>query len=142
MEILTKLTKRNLKLNRKRTIGTIIGIVLSVALICALSGLFNSFQETLIQNAINERGNFHIALEKITKEQKQMILKFGIKIVKFMDFIVVTNIIQLQILYMKWKAPYQKKEKWLKLEPIARQIRNESVRKIKELKNIKGGNNV
>ena len=53
MEILTKLTKRNLKLNRKRTIGTIIGIVLSVALICALSGLFNSFQETLIQNAIN-----------------------------------------------------------------------------------------
>jgi len=69
MEILSKLTKRNLKLNKKRTIGTIIGIVLSVALICALSGLFNSFQETLIQNAINERGNFHIALETINKEQ-------------------------------------------------------------------------
>ena len=69
MEILTKLTKRNLKLNRKRTIGTIIGIVLSVALICALSGLFNSFQETLIQNAINERGDFHIALETINREQ-------------------------------------------------------------------------
>ena len=69
MEILTKLTIRNLKLNKKRTIGTIIGIILSVALICALSGLFNSFQETLIQNSINERGNFHIALETITKEQ-------------------------------------------------------------------------
>jgi len=69
MEILTKLTKRNLKLNKKRTIGTIIGIVLSVALICALSGMFNSFQETLIQNAINERGNFHIALETINREQ-------------------------------------------------------------------------
>ena len=69
MEILTKLTKRNLKLNKKRTIGTIVGIVLSVALICALSGLFNSFQETLIQNAINERGNFHIALETINREQ-------------------------------------------------------------------------
>ena len=69
MEILTKLTKRNLKLNKKRTIGTIIGIVLSVALICALSGMFNSFQETLIQNTINERGNFHIALETINREQ-------------------------------------------------------------------------
>ena len=69
MEILSKLTKRNLKLNKKRTVGTIIGIVLSVALICALSGLFNSFQETLIQNAINERGDFHIALETINREQ-------------------------------------------------------------------------
>jgi len=69
MEILTKLTKRNLKLNKKRTIGTIIGIVLSVALICALSGMFTSFQETLIQNAINERGNYHIAFEKINREQ-------------------------------------------------------------------------
>ena len=69
MEILTKLTKRNLKLNKKRTIGTIVGIVLSVALICALSGLFNSFQETLIQNAINERGNYHIALETINRDQ-------------------------------------------------------------------------
>ncbi len=69
MEILTKLTKRNLKLNKKRTIGTIIGIVLSVALICALSGMFSSFQETLIQNAINERGNFHITLETINREQ-------------------------------------------------------------------------
>ena len=69
MEILTKLTKRNLKLNKKRTIGTIIGIVLSVALICALSGMFTSFQETLIQNAINERGNYHIAFETINREQ-------------------------------------------------------------------------
>jgi len=69
MWILTKLTKRNLKLNRKRTVGTIIGIVLSVALICALSGLFNSFKETLVQNTINERGNFHIALETINREE-------------------------------------------------------------------------
>ena len=69
MNILIKLTKRNLKLNKKRTIGTIIGIILSVALICALSGLFNSFQETLVQNAINERGNYHIALETINREQ-------------------------------------------------------------------------
>ena len=69
MEILTKLTKRNLKLNKKRAIGTIIGIMLSVALICAVSGMFTSFRETLIQNAINERGYFHIAFETITKDE-------------------------------------------------------------------------
>ena len=40
MNILTKLTKRNLILNKKRAIGTIIGIILSVALICAVSGMF------------------------------------------------------------------------------------------------------
>ena len=69
MNILTKLTKRNLKLNKKRTIGTIIGIVLSVALICAVSGMFTSIQETLIKNAINERGYFHIAFETINQEE-------------------------------------------------------------------------
>ncbi len=68
MDVLTKLTKRNLKLNKKRTIGTIIGIMLSVALICAVSGMFTSFRETLIQNAINERGYFHIALETISQD--------------------------------------------------------------------------
>ena len=69
MDILTKLTKRNLKLNKKRAVGTVIGIMLSVALICAVSGMFTSFRETLIKNAINERGYFHIALETISKEQ-------------------------------------------------------------------------
>lgn len=69
MEILTKLTKRNLKLNKKRAVGTVIGIMLSVALICAVSGMFTSFRETLIQNAINERGYFHIAFETITKDE-------------------------------------------------------------------------
>ncbi|MBO5376192.1 MAG: ABC transporter permease [Bacilli bacterium] len=69
MNILTKLTKRNLKLNKKRAVGTIIGIMLSVALICAVSGMFTSFRETLIQKTINERGYFHIAFETITKDK-------------------------------------------------------------------------
>lgn len=37
MNILNKLTIKNLKLNKKRTIVTIIGIILSVALICAVA---------------------------------------------------------------------------------------------------------
>ena len=41
MNLLNKLTIKNLKLNKKRTIVTIIGIMLSVALITAVSGMFS-----------------------------------------------------------------------------------------------------
>lgn len=37
MNILKKLTLKSLKLNKKRTIVTIIGIMLSTALICAVA---------------------------------------------------------------------------------------------------------
>ena len=45
MNILSKLSIRNLKLNKKRTISTIIGIILSVALICAVASMGTSFQQ-------------------------------------------------------------------------------------------------
>ena len=69
MKILTKLTKRNLLLNKKRTISSIIGIMLSVALICAVSGMFTSYKETLIQLHIVENGYYHIVVNSISKEQ-------------------------------------------------------------------------
>ena len=59
MSILNKLTIKNLKLNKKRTIVTIIGIMLSVALICALSSMVASFRESLIEFEKAEVGNFH-----------------------------------------------------------------------------------
>lgn len=59
MNILSKLSIRNLKLNKKRTISTIIGIILSVALICAVASMGISFQATLVENAINETGYYH-----------------------------------------------------------------------------------
>ena len=45
MNVLNKLTKRNLTLNKKRTIVTIIGIMLSTALIVCVSGMVTSFQK-------------------------------------------------------------------------------------------------
>lgn len=65
MNILNKLSIKNLKLNKKRTISTIIGIVLSVALICAVSTMSTSFQNTLVQNAINESGYYHLKISDI-----------------------------------------------------------------------------
>ena len=65
MNVLNKLVTKSLKLNKKRTIGTIIGIVLSVALICAVSSMVSSFRQTLVENAINESGYYHIELLNI-----------------------------------------------------------------------------
>ena len=48
MSLLNKLTIKNLLLNKKRTIVTIIGIILSVALITAVSSMYASGIQTLI----------------------------------------------------------------------------------------------
>lgn len=69
MNVLNKLALKNLKLNKKRSIGTIIGIILSVALICAVAGLGTSLKETLVQNAINETGYYHIKVMDISKDK-------------------------------------------------------------------------
>lgn len=68
MNILTKLTKESLLLNKKRTIGTIIGIILSVSLICAVSSMVTSFRQTLVENAISETGYYHIELSELKEK--------------------------------------------------------------------------
>ena len=67
MNVLSKLSIKNLMLNKKRTISTIIGIILSVALICGVATLSTSMQETLIQNAINEYGYYHLKIADVQK---------------------------------------------------------------------------
>ena len=47
MEILRQLSIKSLKLNKKRTISTIIGIILSVALICAVASMRNKFSKDI-----------------------------------------------------------------------------------------------
>ncbi len=68
MKVLNKLSLKNLLLNKKRSIGTLIGIILSVALICAVSGMFISFQDALVQTTVQSRGNYHIELFNQTDE--------------------------------------------------------------------------
>ena len=69
MNILTSLSIRNLRLNKKRTISTIIGIILSVALICAVASMGMSFQATLVENAQNQSGYWHLKLENVSDEE-------------------------------------------------------------------------
>lgn len=68
MNVLNKLTKRNLTLNKKRTIVTIIGIVLSTALIVCVSGMVTSFQQTLINKSIKDDGYYHVMIKDMKKE--------------------------------------------------------------------------
>jgi ABC-type transport system, involved in lipoprotein release, permease component len=60
MDTLKALTIRNLKLNKKRTIVTIIGIILSVALICAVAGMFTSLHRTMLNEVLNSAGKWHV----------------------------------------------------------------------------------
>ncbi len=85
MNILKKLSKKNLFLNKKRTIVTIIGIILSGSLISAVSGMFTSMQKTIVQNAINETGYYHIELFKLDDNDiKKLNANRDIKEIKFM----------------------------------------------------------
>lgn len=69
MNILNKITIKNIKLNKKRTISTIIGIILSCALICAVATMVTSFKATLVENAINETGYYHVKISDINETE-------------------------------------------------------------------------
>ena len=69
MNILKKLTKKNLLLNKKRTIGTLIGIILSSALITAVGGMFYVLQNTLVEGSIQADGYWHIQLSDISEDE-------------------------------------------------------------------------
>ena len=60
MNLLKKLTIKNLKLNKKRTIVTIIGIMLSVALITAVATMYASGLKSLIVYEKYVKGDFHV----------------------------------------------------------------------------------
>ena len=62
MDILRKITIRNLKLNRKRSIMTIAGIILSTALICAVAGMGLSAKKTIGEMTRYDNGDFHVIL--------------------------------------------------------------------------------
>lgn len=59
------MTIKNILLNKKRAIGTTVGIILSVALICAVGGMFTSFQKTLVEEEVKTNGHYHLEMDGI-----------------------------------------------------------------------------
>lgn len=65
MNLMKTLTLKNLKLNRKRTIVTIIGIILATALLSALVTLVSSFQYSMIEYQKQKDGDFHVKFSNV-----------------------------------------------------------------------------
>lgn len=65
MNLMKKLTLKNLKLNRKRTIVTIVGIILATALLSALVTLVSSFQYSMIEYQKQKDGDFHVKFSNV-----------------------------------------------------------------------------
>lgn len=65
MKLLNKLTLKNLRLNKVRTIVTIVGIMLSAALITVVSGMALSGRQTMINGQAVWSGNYDVALDII-----------------------------------------------------------------------------
>lgn len=86
MNILRKLTLKDLKLNKKRTIGTIIGVILSCALILVVGGFFFILQDTLVENEIRNEGYYHVSINNLTDKQVE-----DLKINRDISNIIVVN---------------------------------------------------
>lgn len=75
MNILNKLTIKHLKMNKKRTLVTIIGITLSTALMVGIGLLVSSFLTTQRLDAEKSFGSFHTKFDKINQSEYEMISK-------------------------------------------------------------------
>ena len=60
VNVTKKFTKRNLARNRKRTIVTSIGVMLSAALICTVIGMVATFRHSLIEDYKVNQGDYHV----------------------------------------------------------------------------------
>ncbi len=65
MNIIKKLVIKNLMLNKKRTIVSIIGIVLAIALLTALFTITGSFRSSIIEREKNQNGNYHVCFQDV-----------------------------------------------------------------------------
>lgn len=70
MNILHKYTITNLLMNRKRTIVTIIGIILSCSLICGVTTLVSSFQGSMLDYAKKVTGNYHVCVSDVDDKER------------------------------------------------------------------------
>jgi putative ABC transport system permease protein len=78
MNVMRRFTLRSLYKNKKRTAVTIIGVVLSVAMITAVAALSASFISLFQQDAIATGGNWHAQITGIRAADAPTVLQSGI----------------------------------------------------------------
>lgn len=73
MNIVNKLTLRQLLLNKRRTLVTIIGTIISVAMITAVASLGVSFMDMMQRQVISDEGEWHVLYENVNRTQLEAI---------------------------------------------------------------------
>ncbi len=73
MNILNKLTIKHLKMNKKRTIVTIIGVILSTSLMVGIGLLFSTFREYMIDETIGYSGDYHTEFSRVEQSKFSLI---------------------------------------------------------------------
>ncbi len=73
MKVMFSLALRQLRKNRRRTLITVIGIVLSVAMLTAVAGFVVSTRDMMRQTYIAHRGDYHIGFFPVTQAQAEAI---------------------------------------------------------------------
>lgn len=75
MNLYTSLTLRYLKQNKRRTLVTIIGIILATALICGIGNICTSFMDYQMRDQIQSSGSFYATFTEMDKEKAEVITK-------------------------------------------------------------------
>lgn len=73
MKLLNRLTLKSMKLNRKRTIVTIMGVLLATAMITTVSILVTSARASLVAYEIENRGKYHYSFDNVDSESLKYI---------------------------------------------------------------------
>lgn len=71
MNIINKLTLRHMRLNRRRTLVTIMGIIISVAMITAVSTFTGSFMDLARRDTLARTGDWQVEYSGLTAQQAE-----------------------------------------------------------------------
>lgn len=69
MNIVNKLTVRHVRQNKRRTLVTILGVMLSVAMVTAVATLGFSYLDLMKRQTIADEGEWHVLYQDVNKEQ-------------------------------------------------------------------------
>ena len=73
MKILNKLTNKHLIMNKKRTIVTIVGIILSTALMVGMGLLLSTFRDSMIQEIVLSSGDYNARINNVSNNNLSII---------------------------------------------------------------------
>lgn len=108
MKILTRLNFANFRQNRVRTITTIIGISLSVMLVLTVVGVATSIWYSVIENARDKYGDYHIMYEDIPGDKLYILEESRYYDVAYYSERVDAVIDEDGVKHLYWIGPYPK----------------------------------